>query len=393
LVAFLVCAIVICFIIFCFAEVSSRFTETGGPYLYARKAFGPFIGFEIAWLSWLTRVTAFATIGNLLVSYLAFFLPEASSELWRTIIITGIIVLLTIINILGVRETAIVSNIFTVGKLIPLLLFVLVGIFFINFQNYSFEVSPGYSSFSTAVMLLVFAFTGFEASTITAGEVKDPRKNFPFALFMALGVVVMLYVLIQFVCIGTLPGLANSERPLTDASFRFLGRTGASIISIGALISMSGALNSAMLASTRLPFALAEQGQLPKVLSATHSRFHTPYRSILLSSAAILIISLSYTFMSALTITTITRLIIYIATCGGLLALRRNSKEREAIFKIPAGTFVSITALLLCLWLLSNSAWREVRDVTVVIAAGLIFYFIYSLIKRKSRSENIYLKN
>jgi len=332
----------------------------------------------------------------LLVSYLAFFLPEASSELWRTIIITGIIVLLTIINLIGVRETAIVSNIFTVGKLIPLLLFVLVGIFFINFQNYSFEVSPDYSSFSTAVMLLVYAFTGFEASTITAGEVKDPRKNFPFALFIALGVVVILYVLIQFVCIGTLPDLANSERPLTDASFRFLGRAGASIISIGALISMSGTLNSAMLASTRLPFALAEQGQLPKILSATHSRFHTPYISILLSSAAILTISLSYTFMSALTITTITRLIIYTVTCGGLLALRRNSKDskgKEAIFKIPAGTFVSITALLLCVWLLSSSAWGEVRDVSIAIVAGLFFYFIYNLIKRKSRLKHIYHTN
>ncbi len=388
MLAFLACAIVVIFIVLCFAEVSSRFTETGGPYLYAREAFGSTIGFEIAWLTWITRVTSFATICNLLVSYLAYLLPEASSELWRPIIITGIIVSLTTVNLIGIRETAMVSNIFTIGKLIPLLLFILVGIFFIDFKNYSFETSPGFSEFSTAVMLLVFAFTGFESSTVTAGEVKDPRKSFPFALIMALGVVVMLYILIQLVCIGTLPNLANSERPITDASFRFIGAAGASVISIGALISMTGTLNSTMLASTRLPFALAEQKQLPQILSATHSRFHTPYISILLTSGAVLIITLSYTFMSALAITTITRLIIYAVTCGGLLVLRRNSKGREAAVKIPAGTFVSISSLLFCGWLLLSSAWGEVRDVSIAIAAGLVFYFIYGVIKRKSCSIN-----
>jgi len=383
LLAFIVCAIVVSFIILCFAEVSSYFSETGGPYLYARETFGSTVGFEIGWLTWLTRVTAFAAICNLLITYLSYFFPAASSQLWRTIIIITIVCSLTTINFIGIRETAIFNNIFTIGKLIPLLIFIIIGMFFIDFQNYSFSSPPDFSSFSTAVMLLIYAFSGFEASTINAGEVKDPRHNIPLALIIALAVVAVFYILIQFVSIGTLPGLASADRPLTEASTRFLGNAGASIISIGAIISMMGTLNSAMLAGTRLPFALAEQGQLPTIFSATHKSFHTPYISILFSSAIILIFTLTYTFMSALTITTITRLIVYAVTCGGLLALRRNNKGRAAAFKIPAGIFVSTAALLLCVWLLSSSALSEVQDVGIVIGVGLLLHIIYSLIKRK----------
>src|SRR5215472_4449435 len=174
LFAYLACALVIILIILCFAEVSSRFTETGGPYLYAHQAFGSLIGFEVGWLLWLTRLTAFATICNLLILYLAHFLPAANSGPWRAIIIVFIVTSLTIINIIGVRESAIANNVFTVAKLMPLLLFLVVGSFFIDAERYSFVTQPAYGSFSTAVFLLVFAFTGFEVPEITAGEVGNP---------------------------------------------------------------------------------------------------------------------------------------------------------------------------------------------------------------------------
>jgi APA family basic amino acid/polyamine antiporter len=189
LIAFVVCALVVTLIILCFAEVSSRFSQTGGPYLYGREAFGPVVGFEVGWLMWLARLTGFAANCNLLVGYLGYFWPTAGTDFWREGIITVVVVSLTIVNIIGVRDAAIFSNVFTVGKLIPIILFIAVGLFFINPANFSFAIKPGYSEFSTSVLLLVYAFTGFEMAVIPAGEVRDPRRNLPVAILSAIGVV------------------------------------------------------------------------------------------------------------------------------------------------------------------------------------------------------------
>jgi basic amino acid/polyamine antiporter, APA family len=385
LFAFLVCAILIILIIICFAEVASRFKDTGGPYLYAREAFGSLVGFEVGWLLWLSRLASFAAICNLLVTYLGYFWPAASSGFWRAFVITGVVISLTIINIIGIRTAALVSNIFTAGKLIPLVLFVAAGLFFINPQQFSFATPPSYASFSEAVLLLVFMFMGFETTLIPAGEVQEPQRTIPFALLTAIVVVALLCILIQLVCIGTLPELANSERPLADAGSRSLGAAGASVIAVGALLSMMGILHLGMLATPRLPFAMAEHGQLPRILSTTHRRFHTPHVAILVTAAIMLVLTLSGTFIYAVTVSVIIRLIIYASTCAALPILRRRPDQRQTTFMVPAGTVVSVISLVLCVWLLSNSGWREARDTAVAAAAGLSFYFAYSLRRRESR--------
>ncbi len=203
----------------------------------------------------------------------------------------------------------------------------------------------------------------------------DPRRNFPFALLAGIGVVVVLYVLIQFVCIGTLPELAGSKRPLADAASRFLGAAGASIIALGALVSTTGTLNAIMLAGSRLPFALAEQGQLPQWLARTHPRFHTPHISILLSAALILALTLSGTFIYALTLSTIARLFTYASTCIALIVLRRRT-DRPALFTAPGGIFVALASLALIGWLLSNVKRDEAMAVAAAIVVGLVLCLI-----------------
>jgi amino acid transporter len=382
LLAYIICAAVVILIILCFAEVSSRFTSTGGPYLYARRTFGPLIGFEVGWLLWLSRVTAFATVCNLFVLYVGFFWPDATADPWRPILITAAVLVLTIINLMGIRQAAMVSNLFAIGKLIPIVLFIGVGLFFVKFESFSLADAPSFNSLTTAVMLLVFAFSGFEVATINAGEVRDPRRDYPPAMFIAMTSVVVIYLLIQFVCIGTLPGLADSERPLADAASTFAGATGASIIVLGALISMSGTLNAALLGCTRLPFALAEQGQMPQLFAATHPRFHTPYVSILISSAVILVVTLAHSFMTALTINTITKLLTYAIVCLSLPILRKRGDVEEAKFRVRGGVAVSVLALLLCVWLLSSVSWGEGRDVAIALAAGMVLYLVYRIRKR-----------
>ena len=168
LIAFVVCALVVALIILCFAEVSSRFDETGGPYLYAREAFNPAVAFEIGWLFWLARVTAFAANCNLLISYLSYFWLSATNPFWRATVIVFVVTVLAIINLLGIREAAVFSNVFTVGKLVPIIIFVAAGLFFLNPGAYELGAPPTTGAFSQSVLLLVYAFTGFEMATIPA---------------------------------------------------------------------------------------------------------------------------------------------------------------------------------------------------------------------------------
>jgi len=368
------CAAVVGLIVICFAEVSSRYNRSGGPYLYARQAFGSMVGFEVGWMLWLARLTSFAANCNLLVLYLTFFWPAVGAGWPRAIVITGVVVSLTVINVVGVRRATSVGNAFTIAKVLPLLLLVGVGLFFVKPQNFHAMVNPGYRPFSTAVLLLIYAFTGFETAVIPVGEVKNPRRDLPAALLIALGLVTVLYTLIQAVCVGTLPGLAQSTRPLADAAGGFMGTAGGSIITAGAAISILGNLSIIVLAAPRIPFAMAELGQLPRALSEIHLKYKTPHVSILVSGVIILVLSLSGSFMEALTISTLARLFSYLATCAALPVLRRKPGAPAALFRAPAGLALSGLAVLLSVWLLSNVSWDEGRNTIIAAALGLILY-------------------
>ena len=386
LVAFVLCAVIIGFIVLCYAEVSSRFSSTGGPYLYAKEAFGSVVGFEVGWLYWIVRVTTFAANCNLFVTYLGFFVPSANEGALRITFITLVVLIIAIVNFIGVRESTVMTNIFTVGKIVPLLIFVAVGLFFVQPTNFSITAVPEYGAFSGAVLLLIYAFVGFEAAVIPAGETKDPEKNVPFAILTALGIVAVLYILIQIVSIGTLPGLAQSQRPLADAATVFLGAFGAAFITIGALISIFGNLNVGVLSATRLLFGMSEQKELPAVLAKTHERFRTPYVSILITAVVILVLTIQSSFVTALTIATITRLLVYATTCLALPVFRRRDDLPAAPFSAPLGVLAAILSLGLIAWLLTNVDFAK-EGLAILIAAGAGL-FLYAISKFLSNKES-----
>jgi amino acid transporter len=371
--AFLVCGVAVSLIVLCFAEVSSRFRDTGGPYLYARAAFGPLAAFEVGWMVWISRLTAFAANCNLLVSYFGFFVPEAETRLWRAAVITAVVAGLAFVNVVGVRDSAMIGNVLTVAKLAPLALFVVAGCFFIDTASYTPAALPGYGEFSVSVLVLLYAFVGFEMAAIPGGELRDPGRDLPGALLTGLAVVVVFYILIQIVAVGTLPELGGSDRPLSDAAGRFLGPLGAAIISAGALVSILGNLNVIMLVSPRLLFAMAEHGQLPRFLGTTHRRFHTPHAAIVITAAIMLVLTLSGTFVYAATVSVIARLFGYATTCLALPVLRRRAASTARFFA-PAGTAVSVVALLLIAWLLSNATAEQARDAGIAAVAGVLVY-------------------
>jgi amino acid transporter len=382
--AFVVCALVVALIIFCFAEVSSRFEETGGPYLYAREAYQPAVAFEIGWLIWLARVTAFAANCNLLINYLSFFWAPATTTVWRASIVVVIVAALALINVLGIRQAAIVSNAFTIGKLVPLIIFIAAGLFFLNPQAFELGPAPEPGSFSQSVLLLVYAFTGFEMATIPAGEVRDPQRNLPRALIIAIFVVAIIYILVQVVCVGTLPDLAQSQKPLADAGAHFMGTAGGAIISAGAVISITGNLNIILLSASRLPFAMAEQNQLPQLVGSIHKRFFTPYISILITAALMLLLTLKSSFVQALTISTLARLVTYGATCLALPLFRHRKDTPPPAFLLQGGTVIAILSLLLIVWLLAHSTLEEAWATALAAGVGLLIYFTYWSYSRSS---------
>ncbi len=385
LLAFVVCAVIVGLIVICFAEVSSRFAATGGMYLYAGQAFGSAVGFEVGWLYWIVRVTTFATNCNALLIYLGFFFPSVNEGLARYFVVSAVVLIISIVNFLGVRESSVMTNIFTVGKIIPLLIFAFVGMFFINPANFSFGALPEYASFSSAILILIYAFVGFEAAVIPAGETKDPQKNVPFALLTALGFCVVLFIIIQFVAIGNLPELAKSERPLADAAGKFMGSFGAAFIAIGALVSILGNLNGGYLAASRIPFAMAEQRELPQILAKTHAKFKTPYISLILTSIVIFIFTIQTSFVSALTIATITRLLVYAATCASLPVFRSRPDSPPAKFIAPFGIVAAVLSLILIVWLLTQVDYQKEGLVMLIMAAiGLIIYFAYQQLSKIS---------
>ncbi len=385
LVAFVVCALIIGFIVLCFAEVASRFSETGGMYLYAREAFGTVVGFEVGWLYWIVRITTFAANCNLLLAYLGFFVPNANEGILRIALISLVVIVITTVNFLGVKESVILTNIFTVGKIVPLVIFCAVGLFFIQPANFTFNITPDYTSFSSAVLLLIYAYVGFEAAVIPAGETKDPQKNVPFALLTALGFCAVLFIIIQIVAIGTLPELAKSERPIADAAGQFMGSFGASFIAVGALVSILGNLNGGFLAASRIPFAMAEQGEVPQIISATHTRFKTPYISIFLTAILMFILTIQSSFISALTIATITRLIVYATTCASLPVFRKRENAPEAKFIAPFGIAAAVLSLILIVWLLTNVDYKkEGLAILTAVIVGLIIHFAYNFFVRKN---------
>jgi len=384
LLAFVACAGVVILIILCFAEVSSRFEDTGGPYIYARAAFGQSVAFEIGWLIWLARLTAFGANCNLLVNYLTYFWSSANQPAFRATIIVAVVLVLTVVNLVGIRQAAIVSNIFTIGKLIPILIFIAVGLFFLNPSAFEFGPAPGSGAFSQSVLLLVYAFTGFEMATIPAGEVKNPQTNLPYALLIAIAVVGFCYILIQIVCVGTLPELAQSQKPLADAGVRFLGALGGTIISAGAIISITGNLNVLILSGSRVPFAMAEQKQLPSVIGRIHPTFSTPYIAIVINAILMLVLTLSSSFVQALTISTIARLVTYGATCLALPMLRSRGNNSPAIFKLPLGNLVAGLSLVLIVWLLAHSTLQEAKATTIAAAVGLLIFLSYRAYSSRS---------
>ena len=362
-----------------FAEVASRFEGTGGPYLYTRAAFGRFAAFEVGWMLWFTRAASWASVINVLVASLGFYWPAVTSGAGRTMLMTGIIAAIAALNVRGIRQSSIVLNLFTVGKILPLVAFIAVGIFFVDPSRLVPSAALDLQHLSASALLLIFAFGGYEVIPVPAGEARDPRRAVPFALIMTIVIVTIIMTLAQVVALGTLPGLADSRTPLADASVLFMGAAGAAMITIGAVVSTSGNNIGQALSGSRNLFALAEQGDLPAFFGRVHPRFRTPVNAILVTSGVALVLALSGTFVTMAAASAISRLIVYVATCASTLRLRSpvfRDEVNPATFTVPLGPIIPAAAILIALGILAGASRLQVVAGGAALAAGAVLFLI-----------------
>ena len=376
LLAWVLCAVLIGAVALCFAEVGSRFTQTGGPYLYARVAFGPAIGFIVGWVTWITRPLTIAAIGNLLVGYVSSLWPEASAGTPRIVVITVFITVLTAVLAAGIRETAFVGAAFTGGKLLVLGLLIVAGLPAVAWDRVAFVAAPDLGALASAMLLLVFAFGGFEMGAVVAGEIRDPRRDVPTGMIAALAIVAALYFLIQLVAIGTAPGLATSERPLADAATVILGPIAGRMFALVALMLLLGTMLTTLLLATRLLYALAEQGQLPGFFARVHVRTRTPVASILITCGLAYLATVFSTFTGALVIATSTRIVTYLVTCLALPVLRWRREVPAPLFELRAGVPIAVGCTVMLMFLLFQSSWMELATLVGLSAAGLLPWWL-----------------
>ncbi len=374
--AYLVAAAGMGLIMACFAEVASRFTAAGGPYLYARAAFGRFAGIEMGWLSWLVRITASAAGANLFVIYLVGFWPQAGQPVFRFLVLTLLLGILVAVNYRGVKSGTQLSNFFTVAKLLPLAIFIFAGLLYLVLGHRSGSSalpvsSPGNSQWMQAVLLLVFAYGGFEAGLMPMAEAKNPRRDAPFALFVALLTCTLVYTLIQVVVMGTLPDPTQSERPLAAAARYFLGDFGSTLISLGALVSLYGYLGSMMLNSPRLTFALAECGDFPAFFAAVHPRYRTPHLSIVFFGILVWAMAIWGNFRWNVTLSAVARLFAYGVVCAALPVLRRK-QPGGAAFRLPGGQIFVLLGIAFSLLLATRMGRSELEILSVTAVVALL---------------------
>jgi amino acid transporter len=358
----------------CMAEVASYFSQTGGPYLYARVAFGRMMGIQMGWMLWLAQAAAPAANANLFVIYLAEFWPRVRNPLPRFLILTVLVGLLAVINVRGVRAGTQVSNFFTVAKLMPLLAVIVIGVIaIIHGRGAAVQAAApaGVNELLKAMLLSVFAYGGFETALTPMAEAKHPRRDTVFALFVTLIMCTLIYGLIQWVVVDLLPNAAHSDRPLADVARIAVGHYGAALVTIGALISFYGYLSAKILATPRVTFALAESGDFPKVFAAVHPRFHTPYVSILVYATLVWLFSLGGSFAWNLTLSAVARLFYYGVSCASLPVLRKK-RPGEAVFHLPGGRIFSVLGVVICIVLVTRVDLAESVILFATIATALL---------------------
>lgn len=363
----------------CFAEVGSRFEGTGGPYLYTRAAFGRFVAFEVGWMQWFTRAASQASVMAGIAVALGYYWPVMTAGWPRHLALTAVTLALAWINVRGIRQSAWVVNALTIGKLVPLALFIVIGAAYVDPARLTTLPPISFHQASTAALLLIFVYGGYDVVPVPAGEAIDPRRHVPFALITTIVAVTIVMTLAQIVAQGVLPNLAAHATPIADAAAVMLGAGGALLVGVGSVVSMTGNNAGQVLTGSRMLFALAEHGELPAFFGRIHARFRTPALAIVFTSAVALALALSGSFAKLAVVSALARLVTYTGACAATLRLRSPSfaeSVKPATFTAPLGSVVPIVAILVSAAVVAGATREQLLGGFAALAVGALLFAV-----------------
>ena len=385
--AFVCCAIAMVLFVTCFAIAGSRVSLTGGLYAYVEVAFGRYVGFLAGMLYFLTALGAVAGVVNVSANSVALVVPFLGGPMMRVVVMLTVYGLLVLINIRGVRKGAGTVTVITIAKILPLLLFICVGAFFVHPPNLNWSGWPGSKSLGDAVVLLMFAFVGIEVALIPSGEVKNPARTVPRSAYLALVFTTIVYVMIQLVAQGTLGAdLANHpDSPLAESAAKFLGNIGRTILLAGATISAFGFVTSDILSSPRMIFAFGRDGALPAFFAHVHPRYRSPDVAIITYALLALGLSISGSFEQLAVLSNVAVLLMYFLCCAGCwVLLQRNVRSEGEPFNFPGMKIVPALAIIAIIWILAHATMREFAVTGIVLTIASVLYLIRVQLRRKS---------
>lgn len=364
-------------LVLCFAEASSYFDRPGGAYLYTRTAFGELTGFLVGWMTWIARVTSVASLSVGFSLALSYIWPETNAGFWRALAITVPVLVLTLINVIGVKGGVRTAVFLAVSKTVPLLTFIVAGVF--AFSRQALEVNgaaPRTGTLGEAALLLLFAYAGFENTPAPAGEFKNPKRDVPFALVAQIVIVTLIYSAVQWVALTTLPGVAQSQTPLADSARLFLGGWAGLLMTFGGAVSILGTNSNTVLSGPRYLYALAADGFGPRSLAYLHPRFRTPVVAILLQTAIALPLALYGKFEALAALSVVARLATYLGTAAAVPVLRKKFGDAPGAVRIPGGPVIPIAAALLCIVLAASATPKNLIAGAIAIVIGFVLWLV-----------------
>ena len=364
----------------CFAECSSLVPQVGGPYAYAKEAFGDFTGFIVGWSLLIASWSAIAVFPLAFVSYLKFFFPNISLTV-QIIVKILFVLFLTVVNYFGVRQACKANDILTILKIAPILIFTIAGIIYfilkpsILISNFTPLAPLGFGGLGSALVLIFWAYVGFELVTVPSDEIIDSKKTIPLAIGIGMGIIVLFYFVTNFVIIGIVPwmNLSTSTAPLALAGFALMGALGAAFLTIGALLSISGSDEAGILSSARIPYAMAGDGLLPKFFAKIHPKYGTPYVALIIQNTVTLIAAIFGTISQLIILSVFTILFCYLITCISVFPLRN---KYSGGFRLP--WIIPISGILISIYMMTQCALNQIIVGTILILLGVPIYVKYA---------------
>ncbi|MGZ4905015.1 MAG: APC family permease [Halobacteriota archaeon] len=394
LVVFIVAGVIAILIALSFAEAAALVPKVGGAFAYASEAWGDFAGFLVGWPLWLAEVAGLAVMPVAFVRYLTYFVPSLT-VLQGDVIKIVFVAAIAYINVRGAKVAGEVNDILTIAKLSPLLLLIVAGFVYLvvhpgTAASNLVPFAPlGFTNFAPALIIIFWAYTGFELAVIPSGEVENPMKTLPKAMILGMAIVTVFYIAVGFMTLAVVnwTSLQYEVAPLATAGSVVLSYTpalaliGGTILGLGALISISGFDESGTLATARLSYAISLEGLFPRLFSRIHPRFGTPSNAIVIQSAIALFASLVGGLTQLIIFAAFNLAFVYVTTCAAVLTLRKRKKQTASdrtYLERLTGPAIPVAGIILSVFLMYECGISTIAFGIVSILIGIPIYVLYA---------------